>query len=443
MANEYIRKEWAGGTIRTTLNGNINASATSITLTDGSSFPSGVKPFVLVIDRGTAAEEKIICTSRTGNTLTVLQRGYDGSSAQSHTSGAYVEHILDAYTVDQANAMSAAMTTQGDIIYKTVTGDNTSFGRLGIGTTGYPLVSAGSAPAYQQLGQTGIASTAVTAAKINSDVAGLGLVKNGGTGALDVNVDNSTIEIATDTVQVKNAGITGTKIANNTIADTNIASGANIAYSKLNLASAIQRSDFAVGFEPIVICTDTTRPTTGLVEGQIIYETNTDRILSYNGTAWVIEQAEGTYTPTLVNINIGTTGSNTASWVYRRGLLHVRGVIRFNGTGFSITANSTISLPLSPYFTVSTVDQKQNCSVGNVWFDTSVAQYAGMCAIESTGTPSSVAGTVKVLTFSYDGAQTGLASVSYRTPSGTVPTTWPANGDEIRWNATIAGTLAP
>lgn len=233
MANEYIRKEWAGGTVRTTLNGNINSTATSITLTDGSSFPSGVKPFVLVIDRGTAAEEKIICTSRTGNTLTVLQRGYDGSSQQAHSTGAYVEHILDAYTVDQANAMSAAMTTQGDIIYKTVTGDNTSFGRLGIGTTGYPLVSAGSAPAYQQLGQTGIASTAVTAAKINSDVAGLGLVKNGTSGALDVNVDNSTIEIATDTVRVKSGGILQTHIGVNQIVDSQIASNAAIAFSKL------------------------------------------------------------------------------------------------------------------------------------------------------------------------------------------------------------------
>lgn len=233
MANEYIRKEWAGGVVRSTLTAGINASVTTFSVVDGSSFPSGVKPFVLVIDRGTATEEKLIITSRTGNSFTVLQRGYDGSSGQTHAAGAYVEHVLDAYTVDQANAIASTMTTQGDILYKTVTGDNTSFGRLGVGTSGYPIVSAGTAPAYQQLGSTGIASTAVTAAKINADVAGLGLVKNGGTGALDVNVDGSTLEINTDIVRVKDGGITSAKILDGAILDIDINAGAAIAYSKL------------------------------------------------------------------------------------------------------------------------------------------------------------------------------------------------------------------
>jgi hypothetical protein len=332
MANEYIRKEWAGGTVRTTLNGNINSSATAITLTDGSSFPSGVKPFVLVIDRGTASEEKIICTSRTGNNLTVLQRGYDGSSAQSHTSGAYVEHILDAYTVDQANAISAAMTTQGDIVYKTATGDNTSFGRLAIGTTGYPLVSGGTAPAYQQLGATGLASNSVEAAKVASNVAGDGLSKNGVTLALDVNVDNTTVEIVSDTVRLKDGGVTSAKIANDTIvnADINTAAGitygklalsnsilgsdiattAAIPYSKLSLTGLVVAADFAAGAKPTIICTSSTRPTTGVVEGQLIYETDTDRI--YVATAT---------TPTwqLVHGNVSAIGTRTGGLAIANG----------------------------------------------------------------------------------------------------------------------------
>lgn len=56
-----------------------------------------------------------------------------------------------------------------------------------------------------------IQDDAVTAAKINADVAGLGLVQNV-SGALDVNVDDATIEISTDTVQVKDLGITTGKI---------------------------------------------------------------------------------------------------------------------------------------------------------------------------------------------------------------------------------------
>ncbi|WP_164732348.1 hypothetical protein, partial [Flagellimonas oceanensis] len=50
---------------------------------------------------------------------------------------------------------------------------------------------------------TDIAADAVNAATINLDVAGDGLVQNGTTGALDVNVDDSTIEVNTDQLRVK------------------------------------------------------------------------------------------------------------------------------------------------------------------------------------------------------------------------------------------------
>lgn len=56
-----------------------------------------------------------------------------------------------------------------------------------------------------------IADTAVTAAKIASAVAGNGLSGGAGT-ALAVNVDDSTVEINTDALRVKDAGITSTKL---------------------------------------------------------------------------------------------------------------------------------------------------------------------------------------------------------------------------------------
>lgn len=52
------------------------------------------------------------------------------------------------------------------------------------------------------IGTTELADDGVTAAKINADVAGDGLVPNGGTGALDVNVDGTTIEITGDALNV-------------------------------------------------------------------------------------------------------------------------------------------------------------------------------------------------------------------------------------------------
>lgn len=99
-----LRREFAGGVLKTQLTSNISNSASSITVIDGSTFPLGtVNPFVIVIGRGTAQEEKILCSSRTANTFTVSQRGYDSTTAISHVAGEIVDHILDATTIQYMN----------------------------------------------------------------------------------------------------------------------------------------------------------------------------------------------------------------------------------------------------------------------------------------------------------------------------------------------------
>ena len=52
-------------------------------------------------------------------------------------------------------------------------------------------------------------------------------------------------------------------------------------------ANITDRRRRAVTLGGIVVCTSTTRPTTGLYEGLFIYETDTDRVLVYSGAAWV------------------------------------------------------------------------------------------------------------------------------------------------------------
>jgi len=98
------RREFLGDVEETTLSANVSNTDTSISLTSGSSYPTGsVNPFVIVINRGLINEEKILCSSRTGNTVTVSQRGYDGTSAQNHASGDFVDHVLDALTTQSMN----------------------------------------------------------------------------------------------------------------------------------------------------------------------------------------------------------------------------------------------------------------------------------------------------------------------------------------------------
>lgn len=101
------RKSFAGAAPRTTLNGSITNVSTVIVVTSGTGYPSGgTNPFVIVIDRGLASEEKVLVQSRSGTSLTVASsgRGYDGTTATSHADGAYLEHVLDADTLDEANA---------------------------------------------------------------------------------------------------------------------------------------------------------------------------------------------------------------------------------------------------------------------------------------------------------------------------------------------------
>lgn len=98
------RREFSGAVEETGLSSGISNVDTTILVTDGSTYPLGtVNPFVIVIDKGLPAEEKILCSSRSGNTITASVRGYDGTSASAHSSGARIDHVLDAEAVQNMN----------------------------------------------------------------------------------------------------------------------------------------------------------------------------------------------------------------------------------------------------------------------------------------------------------------------------------------------------
>lgn len=81
MAEQYANNA------KTTLNGAINNSTTSITVTDGSVFPSS-GDYRLKVD-----DELMICTARSGNTLTVT-RGAESTTASSHSDLAQISLVL-------------------------------------------------------------------------------------------------------------------------------------------------------------------------------------------------------------------------------------------------------------------------------------------------------------------------------------------------------------
>lgn len=107
-----MRRQYAGGAKPAQLTSILGGSTANLTINcdDLSNYPDGsVGPFFIVIDRGLVSEEKILCVSRTTNTITVYNsglvngRGSDGTSISSHSVGAEVEHVFTATDADEAN----------------------------------------------------------------------------------------------------------------------------------------------------------------------------------------------------------------------------------------------------------------------------------------------------------------------------------------------------
>lgn len=100
-----LRREFLGSVVKSSLSSNVSPSSSTIDVADGSTFPTGStgNPFVIVVGRGLYTEEKVLVSSRTANTFTVLSRGYDGTIANTHNVGAVVDHVLDATTIQDMN----------------------------------------------------------------------------------------------------------------------------------------------------------------------------------------------------------------------------------------------------------------------------------------------------------------------------------------------------
>lgn len=108
-----MRREYTGGAQATQLSVALNGTTAALTVEcdDASTYPTGsVGPFYIVVDRGQATEEKILCSSRTGNIITVYNdgitngRGADGTTVVAHNIGAEVEHVFTATDADEANS---------------------------------------------------------------------------------------------------------------------------------------------------------------------------------------------------------------------------------------------------------------------------------------------------------------------------------------------------
>lgn len=157
-----MRREYQGAAQSAYLTVSLGGTTGDLTIycDDLSNWPTGVsgRPFYVVIDRNTAAEEKILCASRSGNVITVYNsgpvngRGADGTSITAHSNNAVIEHVFTATDADEANAhvndsttdvhpqyvLESTVNAKGDILVGTA---NDTVSRLPVGTDGQTVVA--------------------------------------------------------------------------------------------------------------------------------------------------------------------------------------------------------------------------------------------------------------------------------------------------------------
>jgi len=173
-----MRREYRGAAARAQLVSVLGNSTANLTIScdDLTNWPTGVsgRPFYVVIDRNTASEEKILCTSRTSNTITVFDdglsngRGADGTSITTHAIGAYIEHVFTATDADEANAhVNAASGVHGisgsvvgttdtqTLTNKTLTSPTITNGNISGSLTGNITMTGGSISGATSISVTG------------------------------------------------------------------------------------------------------------------------------------------------------------------------------------------------------------------------------------------------------------------------------------------------
>ncbi len=109
-----MRRSYEGAAQAAQLTEDLGGSTSNLTIecSDLTNWPTGTgdRPFFVVIDRGKATEEKILCASRSGNVITVYDdgitngRGADDTSITAHATNAVIEHVFTATDADEANA---------------------------------------------------------------------------------------------------------------------------------------------------------------------------------------------------------------------------------------------------------------------------------------------------------------------------------------------------
>lgn len=136
--------------------------------------------------------------------------------------------------------------------------------------------------------------------------------------------------------------VTSANIQDGTIMNIDINASAAIDKTKLNLAGTLGLADFGATAKPVVICTSSTRPSPP-VDGQVVYETDKDRVMVYDGSGWA-------YVSGLVGATVSGSAAipnaNTFNLSYSTETLDTDSMIAASGNTFTVPFSGTYALTI-------------------------------------------------------------------------------------------------
>lgn len=146
-----VNRYYSSTAVDTTLASGITSSSTSIVVSSTQGFPTSY-PYTLALDYDTSAEELINVVGASGTTLTVgtsvgvastTGRGVDGTTAQSHSAGAAVKHVISGRDMREAQEHIAASTNIHGITDTSVLTTNAGTQTLTNKTLTSPAIAGG------------------------------------------------------------------------------------------------------------------------------------------------------------------------------------------------------------------------------------------------------------------------------------------------------------
>jgi hypothetical protein len=195
-----------------------------------------------------------------------------------------------------------------------------------------------------------------------------------------------------------------------------------LAFKTFNVGDVLTASDVNTYLmkQTNIVCTSGTRPGSP-VEGEVIYETDTDRFMVWDGAAWTVfgDIAGWTaFTPTWTCTGTAPSlgnGSLAGSYKQLGKTVHMWGQLTAGSTTTFGTGTWIMSIPIT-----ATSNGAQ--MIGSCYpQDTGVNAYAGVVGQNSTTTRTFIS--------------TGAAGVAAANITNVFPFTW-ANGDLLRWSLT-------